>query len=205
VDGYGTHNFVRREIAGGGAIFDMGVYHIAPMLHLMGTTAVKAISGKTYQEIDMYPERRATSGFDVEEMGLGFVRFEDDVILDIEESWAVHYDGGESSKILGSKGGLKLDPLTYFTTIADLEMDGTFDLDLADFRWHACAEVFDAYDSPEAHWIAGLQGRVAPIDTAGLALATSLISEGIYLSNQLGREVSVGEVRENSVSTAIEL
>ena len=45
----------------------------------------------------------------------------------------------------------------------------------------------------------------APIDTAELALATSLISEGICLSNQLGREVSAEEVRENSVSTAIKL
>lgn len=30
-----------------------------------------------------------------------------------------------------------------------------------------------------------------------------LISEGIYLSNQLGREVSAEEVREASVSTAV--
>jgi predicted dehydrogenase len=203
VDGYGTFNFVRREVAGGGAIFDVGVYHIATMLHLMGTTQVTSISGKTYQEIDMYPDRRRVSGYDVEEMGLGLVRLEGGLTLDIEESWAAHYDHSESSKILGSKGGLKLDPLTYFTTIADLEMDGTFNLELADFRWHSCEKTFDAYDSPEAHWIASLQGRVDPIDTGGLALATSLISEGIYLSNRLGREVTVEEVREKSVSTAI--
>lgn len=203
VDGYGTYNFVRKGIASGGAVFDVGVYHIATMLYLMGATDVKTISGKTYQEIDMYPDRRRISEYNVEEMGLGFVRLGDDMTLDIEESWAIHYDHSESSKILGSKGGLKLDPLTYFTTMADLEMDGTFNLDLADFRWHMCDEAFDAYDSPEAHWIAGLQGRVEAIDTAGLALTTSLISEGIYLSNRLGREVTVEEVREKSVSTAI--
>ena len=37
---------------------------------------------------------------------------------------------------------------------------------------------------------------------AALALATALISEGIYLSSQLGREVTIDEVRERSVSTA---
>jgi predicted dehydrogenase len=203
VDGYGTHSFVRKEVAGGGAIFDVGVYNIATMLYLMGTKDVKTISGKAYQEIDMYPDRRETSGYNVEEMGLGLVRLAPNVTLDIEESWAIHYDVSESSKVLGSKGGLKLDPLTYFTTIADLEMDGTFDLARADFRWHSCDEAFDAYDSPEAHWIAGLQGRVEMIDTAGLALTTSLISEGIYLSNQLGREVTAEEVRDKSVTTAI--
>jgi hypothetical protein len=32
-----------------------------------------------------------------------------------------------------------------------------------------------------------------------------LISEGIYLSGQLGREVSAEEVKEQSVSTAVKL
>jgi hypothetical protein len=82
-------------------------------------------------------------------------------------------------------------------------MDGTFDLARADFRWHSCDETFDAYDSPEAHWIAGLQERVEMIDTAKLALTTSLISEGIYLSNRLDREVTAEEVQDKSVSTAI--
>ena len=32
------------------------------------------------------------------------------------------------------------------------------------------------------------------IDTAGLALKTALITEGIYLSSHLGREVTVEEI-----------
>ena len=35
-------------------------------------------------------------------------------------------------------------------------------------RWHACGEDRDAYDSPQEHWIAALQGRVELIDTAGI-------------------------------------
>ena len=38
-----------------------------------------------------------------------------------------------------------------------------------------------------------------------IALNTMLISEGIYLSDRLGREVTADEVREMSVSTAIKL
>jgi hypothetical protein len=44
---------------------------------------------------------------------------------------------------------------------------------------------------------------VPGIDTASLALATALISEGIYLSQQLGREVTVAEIAERSASTAM--
>jgi hypothetical protein len=36
-----------------------------------------------------------------------------------------------------------------------------------------------------------------------IALNTMLISEGIYLSDKLGREVTAEEVREMSVSTAV--
>jgi hypothetical protein len=44
---------------------------------------------------------------------------------------------------------------------------------------------------------------VPGVDSASLALKTALISEGIYLSNELGREVTPEEVRERSVSTAV--
>jgi len=203
VDGYGTSNFVQKATSSGGALIDLGIYYIAQMLYLLGNTDVKTISGRTYQEIDMYADRRSNGRYDVEELGLGLVRLADDVTMDIEVSWAQHYEAGESSKVLGSKGGLKLNPLSYFSTLADVEMNSTFDLKLADFRWHATDPSYSAYDGPQEHWIATLQGRVPGIDTAALALATALISEGIYLSSQLGREVTIDEVRERSVSTSI--
>lgn len=204
VDGYGTPTFVQKENSAGGALYDMGVYHIARIMYLLGNPAVKTITGQTFQEIPMYEDRRESSGFNVEELGIGMVRLEGGLLLDIEESWAIHYDGSEASKVLGAKGGLKLDPLTYFSTLSDMEMNSTFDLGSADTRWHRCFANQDAYDSAQQHWIAALQGRVELLDAAGFALATMLISEGIYQSNQLGREVTADEVRELSKSTAIQ-
>ena len=43
------------------------------------------------------------------------------------------------------------------------------------------------------------------LPTAELALNTMLISEGIYLSDQLGREVTAEEVETLSISTAVKL
>ncbi|NUP99408.1 MAG: gfo/Idh/MocA family oxidoreductase, partial [Armatimonadetes bacterium] len=57
--------------------------------------------------------------------------------------------------------------------------------------------------SPLHHWIAAQQGRVPLLPTAECALATMLISEGIYLSDRLGREVTRDEVLEHSASTAV--
>ncbi|HET9224446.1 MAG TPA: Gfo/Idh/MocA family oxidoreductase [Roseiflexaceae bacterium] len=203
VDGYGTSNFVRKASASGGALIDSGVYNIMTLLYLLGNPEVKSISGSTYQELDMDAERRANSGYDVEELGLGFVRLAGGITLDIEISWAIHYEGTESSKVLGTHGGIKLDPFAFFTTVADMELDGKFDLQRAEFRLHANNPNYEAFDSAQRQWIATLQGRVPGVDSASLALKTALISEGIYLSNELGREVTPDEVRERSVSTAV--
>ena len=114
----------------------------------------------------MYEDRRAFSNYSVEEMGLGWVRLEGGISFDIEETWAVHHDGQEASKILGSKGGLRLDPLTYFSSIADMPASSTFDLKASDTRWHACSPDTAWYDSSQQHWVGALLGRVPLLPTA---------------------------------------
>lgn len=205
VDGYGTQSFVKKEVAAGGALYDMGVYHIARIMFLLGLPDVERISGKVYQETAMDDGRRASSGYNVEELGLGFVKLADGVTLDIIESWAIHLGGMEGSSIVGSRGGVRLEPFSFHTTVCDMEMDAGFLLDSADWRWRQLYEETAAYDSPQHHWVAALQGRVQLLPTAEAALATMLISEGIYLSDRLGREVTAEEVRQMSRSTALAL
>lgn len=211
VDGYGTKDFNQKEIASGGALLDMGVYRISQLLYLMNLPKVKTITGKTYQEMDMDEKRREISGFNVEELGLGFVRFEDGLTLDIIESWAIHLNGLGSSSIVGNQGGISFHgqvngentPVSYHTTVGDMDMDATFDLGGADYRWHQLRENTDAYDSSQHHWIAALQGRVELLPTAEIALQTMLISEGIYLSDRLEREVTAEEVLAHSKSQVL--
>jgi predicted dehydrogenase len=205
VDGYGSQTFVKKEEAAGGALYDMGVYHISQLLYLLGNPAVERISGKTYQETDMDENRKQQSGYNVEELGLGFVRFEGGLTMDILEAWAIHLSPFESSSIAGSKGGIRLHPFSYHTTLCDLDMNATFDLGAMTYRHHKLRDNEDAYDSSQHHWVASLQGRVPLLPTADIALQTMLISEGIYLSERLGREVTADEVLEHSVRTSIHL
>ena len=58
VDGYGTERFVQKKYAGGGAVYDMGVYHISQLLYLMGLPEPQTISGKLYQETGMHEGRK---------------------------------------------------------------------------------------------------------------------------------------------------
>jgi predicted dehydrogenase len=176
VDGYGTSTFVQKRHAAGGALYDMGV------------------------KTAMDPRREKSSGYDVEELALGFIHFTNDVTLDIIESWAIHLDGFEGSSVVGSLGGVRLQPFGYYHNLGDLEINSTVDLEQIDYRWKNVHEGGDVYDSAGHHWVAALQGRVELLPSAELALNTMLISEGIYLSQQLSREVTAEEVREGSVS-----
>jgi predicted dehydrogenase len=205
VDGYGSPPFVQKRHSGGGAMYDMGVYHIANMLYLLGNPEVMRISGKTYQQTQMDPGRRELSGYDVEELGLGFVRLQGGITLEIVEAWAIHLDRFEGSFVVGSEGGIRLEPFGFYRSIGDLDVDSTANLDAFDWRLHALRENADAYDGPQHHWIAALQGHAELLPTAELALNTMLISEGVYLSDRLEREVTADEVKASSQSTAVKL
>ncbi len=203
VDGYGSQFFVQKEHAAGGALYDMGVYHIARILYLLGNPQVLAVSGKTYQETEMDEGRQRASGYNVEELGLGFIRMANNISVDIIESWAVHAGEFDGSAVYGSDGGVRLDPFGYFFSIGDMSFSA--ETDLGNFAYRLRQLRDDAVENSQQHWVKALQGRVPLLPAAEIALNTMLISEGIYLSNQLGREVTADEVREKSVSTALKI
>ena len=84
-------------------------------------------------------------------------------------------------------------------------MDATFSLKSAEYRWGSCFPQTAAYKDSQDHWAAALRGEVKLLPTAEIGLNTMLISEGIYLSQKLGREVTPDEVIKHSVSTAVKL
>lgn len=203
VDGYGSPPFVQKRNSGGGALYDMGVYHIAGMLYLLDNPNILRVSGKVYQETGMDKARRAASGYDVEELGLGFVKLAGGITMDIFEAWAIHMGGMEGSSLVGDKGGIRLEPFGLFQSLGDLDLDSTVDLQEFAQRTHDLRERSDTGDSPQKHWVRALLGRVDLLPTAELALDTMLISEAIYLSDRLEREVTAEEVMQTSISMAI--
>jgi predicted dehydrogenase len=198
VDGYGTASFVQKAHAAGGALYDVGVYHIAQLLYLLGNPSVERVTGKTYQRLEMDAERRAHSQYDVEELGVGFVRLVGGATLDIIEAWALHVDALDASYVFGSKAGVRLQPFGFFKSYGHLNLDAGLDLSGAKVRWDSVTETGKYYASSQEHWVGALLGHVPLLPTAEIALTTMLISEGIYLSEALGREVTAAEIAEHS-------
>jgi len=209
VDGYAEKEFVSSHWAGHGALYDMGVYHISQLLYLLGMPEVKSVSGAVYRELDMDDKRRIESGYDVEELGAGLVKFSNGLTMDILESWAIH--GGEfpQSTIHGSKGGLQFcmknggPSLVYYQEIEGYPAETTLDISAEQYRRLQLNPTLSVYEHSQAHWIGVLRGECEPIDTPHIALQTMLVSEGIFLSGKLGREVTAGEIPALSVSNAI--
>lgn len=194
VDGYGTKEFVNTRTSGGGTLLDMAVYTLGRMMYLFDAPEILTVSGVHNQRTDMYDDRRQVSGYNVEEMGAGLVRLANGVTLFLETCWAIHSAPPEGDQIMGSKGGVRIDPFAYFTTISDMEMDGAFDLETANWRWHQVNPIVEGYDDSQKHWIWAQLGRVPLLDTARYALRASQLVEGVYLSAAKGHEVTVEEI-----------
>ncbi len=194
VDGYATPAFVQTQAAGGGAMLDMAVYHLSLINWLIDNPPLKTVSGSIYQKTGMYEDRRKASGYDVEELGIGLVRYQNGITLFIEEAWAIHMDAGNGARVMGAQGGVCVEPFGYFTTLSDMEMNATVDIATFERRWHSCDPTAVGFDSPQHNWIYGLLGKVEMIDTAAIALKTAQITEGIYKSAALGKEVAAEDI-----------
>ena len=206
--------FISKKWAEHGALYDMGVYHISRLLFMMGIPELERVSGRVYQEIDYKGAPAKDAGMEVEELGVGLAFYKNGLTLDIIESWAINMDDFGSSFIAGSKGGIRLTTdtiekknypgLKFFTQ----EGNKPVDKDLIPSE----NPLFDPEKDPEqryyqndqAHWIAYLAGDLKErIDTPWLALQTMLVSEGIFLSSKLGREISADEIESLSETTAM--
>jgi predicted dehydrogenase len=191
VDGYATPHFVQREKAGGGTLLDTAIYNMARMVYLLDNPEIETVSASTFQELDMDEGRRQEGGYDVEELGTGFVRFKGGITMFVEEAWAANMDGGEGDRIMGSKGGLKLNPFTFYTDLYDMDADVTFDIDGYERRMRSLGYTGDGYDNPQQHVVWGLLGRVDMIDTGAIGLTVARITEAMYRSAEQRKEIDL--------------
>ena len=189
VDGYATPIFVQKQHAGGGALPDMGVYHLGLMMYLLDNPVIESVTASTFQEIDMDEGRRKSAGYDVEEFATAFVRFQGDLTMFFEEAWASHMDGGTGSQIMGSKGGLKLEPLTFFSNLEGMDGDTTFRLDEFEGRMSALNPDWAGTTSSQQHFVWACLGRVPQIRTDLIGGKVCELTEMMYKSAATRKEL----------------
>lgn len=103
--------FVRKELAGAGAMADIGCYSLDMALNALGYPKPLSVSAYTSNFFGTNPKyHREADKFDVEDFGVALVRLEGGIALNFKISWAMHMDTLGATMFLGSEGGLKITP-----------------------------------------------------------------------------------------------
>jgi len=181
--------FGRKELQGGGPLIDIGVHILEVSHYLMGKPKPIAASAACYTYLgNRRPEATAPWGdwdyktYNVEDLAVGFVRFEGGATLSIESSFAAHIEKEVfSTTLMGTKAGALLDGGAHLYT---------------DYCGKMVNVEPQAFQKDEAFlvkmktWVEAIRGgpNLAPGEDG---LMVQQILDALYLSSERGREVAI--------------
>ena len=188
--------FTTKAQSGGGPLIDLGVHMIDVTMWMMGNPKPVTVSGCTYckfsdndvsESVDSsFGEKKADGIFDVEDLAMGYIRFDNGACMQIEFSWASNVQGDDKFfEIRGTKAGASYhstdDKLKIFT-----EQDGkTVDI-VPEISSNGSGHVGNIKNFAEA-----VRGDAEPIFKPEQGLNMIKILAAIYESAKTGREVVI--------------
>jgi predicted dehydrogenase len=100
--------FGQKGLSGGGPLIDLGVHRLDLALWLMGYPKPVWVMGSTYNPIATALAEKEGVPYDVEDLAVGLIRFENGATLEVEASWATNIKERElmETRLLGTEGGL---------------------------------------------------------------------------------------------------
>jgi predicted dehydrogenase len=105
--------FLDHSRAGGGALIDTGVYRVDLLLWLLGYPKITSVLCSTYQGIGPAPAPGVLQ--DVEDHAVVMFTGANGASGVLETAWSSNLHGVNSTVILGTRAGLRFDPLTRIT------------------------------------------------------------------------------------------
>ncbi len=170
IPGMGTW-FTQKKLAGGGALYDIGVHILDLSLWLMGYPKVKKVSGVSYSKFGPQLAKLAGKKFDVDDLSSGFIEFQNGAALFLEASWASNVITDEVyTELYGARGGLTTQGGTKFFH----ESNGA-QLDSVPSR-------LAAVGNPQQHFVDCIIQGTEPICPGEHGLTVQRILDDIYAS-----------------------
>ena len=110
--------FTTKARSGGGPLIDLGVHMIDLAMYFMGNPTPVAVTGAVYNkfadndiidsENSHFGDRESDGVFDVEDLAMGMIRFDNGAVLQLEFSWASNIEReNRFVELRGTKAGLK--------------------------------------------------------------------------------------------------
>lgn len=223
-----TSDFYTKAMAGHGPSIDLGIYVIGQILFMLGMPELESVSGFARQAMDLEPKLVSNPlGFGVEDICDGFAKFKNGLgfhFLSTSANNAMEYS---MTYILGSKGGLEVTDTDMaggkfarpegvnrplFGEEPNLRFFGSWNgrdvsMDLRCDENGNLEELTNPeillYNDNQAMWLAyklGILDDTTRYNTPELAAQQLLFTDGIFLSQQLGRSVTAEEIKAMSPS-----
>ena len=187
--------FTTKEQSGGGPLIDLGVHMIDLTMWLMGNPKPVSVSGCTYSKFadtdtsdsvnSSFGEKVANGTFDVEDLAMGFIRFDNGACLQLEFSWASNVEKEQRFfELRGTKAGASWSSATNKLGIYEEAYGETIDympnIDNSKVRGH---------EGNIRHFVDVVNGDAQPIFVPEQGLNMVKILEAIYRSAETGKEV----------------
>jgi len=184
--------FVSKELAGGGALCDIGVHMLDLCLYTIGNFAPVSVVGAAYTKFGNRGlgeggwgmSERSNITMDVDDFSSAFIRFANGATVTLDVSWACHRPDSnrDNVEVFGTEAGATLRPARLFRA-------GTGS--------PSAYEIIDQIDVPLKmphqdrlhNFINHLLGKEELCVTPEQALVVQRILDGIGESNRTGREV----------------
>lgn len=186
--------FIYKKNSGGGPCIDIGVHILDLTLWFMGNPKPISVSGVAKRALSLHKGAFSQWGgslipddMDVEDFASAFVRFDNGATLILEVSWLIHHNTtGEDMQmwLYGTEGGSHWPKgeflSTNYTTQQFRNTNITLTADKMEAHALECVEFARAVS----------EGAPSPVP-AEQSLQVMSILDGIYRSQQQGREVSI--------------
>jgi predicted dehydrogenase len=195
--------FTTKAESGGGPLIDLGVHMIDLAIYLMGNPKAVSVSGSTYSKFAENTEKadsaHATFGqaqedgiYDVEDLAMGFIKFDNGSCLQIEFSWASNIKKETRFvQLRGTKKGLE-----FRDGIIDVFDGGKntrrskakHNMEARKFE-SGIAKCLNAHEANIRHFVDVITKGVEPVFTVDQGVDMIKILMGIYESAKTGKEV----------------
>jgi predicted dehydrogenase len=191
--------FINKDLAGAGAMADIGCYSLDLALNALDYPKPLTVSAYTSNYFGTNPAYHPEADkFEVEDFGVALVRLEGGKVLNFKISWAMHMDSLGPTVFLGKEGGLKLTPagIGPWSGVWDGGI-GSIDL-FHDINGHHVDTSIPVqshslnifYEKVRDFVVAIKEGKEAPIPAEQILINQAII-DGVLRSSEQGREVAV--------------
>jgi predicted dehydrogenase len=182
--------FGQKALSGGGPLIDLGVHRLDLALWLMGYPRPVWVLGSTYNPLATALAQERGFQYDVEDLAVGLVKFENGATLELEASWAANIQEQElmETRLYGTLGGLvqrNLEETYKFEAELYLEKEGAhFDMKLHPPLQPAPSAMY--------HFVDCLLTGKPHIATGEEGLLVMEILDALYQSAAQGGPVKIG-------------